>query len=233
MTTTVWWPSPDSWLWYPVEPERPPLRSTKTRRRGWTPARQERFDQLIERYRFDPTDPHGIDVLDIGVGHGESTLGSALQAPSLRHVAVELHVPGLGRLMDALERTGLSNVLVVMGDARDLLAALPRRSVGEIRVLFPDPWPKARHHVRRLIRPEMVMGFARVLRPRGVVHLATDHADYAQWMQQVMQTAPGFVGGAVERPTWRVDSRYALRAATAGRSVVDLRYYVTEGNASE
>jgi tRNA (guanine-N7-)-methyltransferase len=216
-----------------VEPERPPLRSTKTRRRGWTPARQDRFDQLIERYRFDLADPRGIDVLDIGVGHGETTIGSALHAPTLHHVAVELHVPGVGRLMDALERTERTNVSVVVGDAMDLLHELPRRSVGEIRVLFPDPWPKARHHVRRLIRTDVVMRFAQVLRPDGVLHLTTDHADYAQWMQQVMQTARGFAGGVVDRPAWRVDSRYALRAAAAGREVVDLRYWVAEGEASE
>jgi tRNA (guanine-N7-)-methyltransferase len=130
--------------------------------------------------------------------------------------------------MDALDRTGITNVAVVVGDALELLDDLPRRSVGEIRVLFPDPWPKARHHVRRLIRTAVVQRFADVLRPQGVVHLTTDHADYALWMQREMVATGQFVGGVVDRPAWRVDSRYGLRAAAAGRTVVDLRYAVVE-----
>ncbi len=212
-----------------MEPERPVLRSTKTRRRGWTAARQQRFEVLIERYGlgFDDAErleASAIDVLDIGVGHGESTVGSALLQPHRRHVAVELHLPGVGRLLDAVERHGLDNVAVVHGDALDVLDALGEHAVREIRVLFPDPWPKARHHVRRFVRPDVVDRFARVLSPGGVVHLATDHADYAQWMRQVMASSGRFTGGEVPRPTWRVDSRYSLRATTAGRPVVDLRY---------
>lgn len=233
MTTTVWWPSPDSWPWYPVEPERQPLRSTKTRRRSWTPARQQRFDDLIERYRFDPAESHSVDIVDIGVGHGETTIGSALHAPSLHHVAVELHVPGVARLMDVVEHSGLTNIAVFVGDARDLLAVLPHGSVGEIRVLFPDPWPKARHQARRLLHTDVAMLFARVLRAQGVVHLTTDHPGYAQHIQQVMQNTRVFTGGVVDRPEWRVDSRYSSQAAAAGRDIVDIRYVVDGAGPSE
>lgn len=212
--------------------DHPTLRSTKTRRRGWTPTRQQRFDDLIDRYRFAPHDAHDIDVVDIGVGHGETTVGSALQSPHLRHVAVELHLPGVGRLLDSLERHQVTTVRVAVQDAIEFLDDLPARSIGEIRVLFPDPWPKARHHVRRLIRPDVVTRFVRVLRPHGVVHLATDHADYARWMHEVMSRSTTFTGGVVPRPPWRVDSRYSLRATAAGRAVVDLRYSLSGGEPS-
>lgn len=209
--------------------ERPTLRSTKTRRRGWTPARQQRFDELIDRYRFLPGGARDIDILDIGVGHGETTVGSALQSPHLCHVAVELHLPGAGRLLDSVERHRLTNVLVAVQDAVEFLDDLPARRVGEIRVLFPDPWPKARHHVRRLIRPDVVARFARVLRPEGVVHLATDHDGYARWIHEVMSGSGVFTGGVVPHPGWRVDSRYSLRAAAACRSVIDLHYSLGGG----
>lgn len=207
-----------------MEPDRPALRSTKTRRRGWTAARQERFDELIGRYAFQIDDATHIDVLDIGVGHGETTLGSVRANPESLHVAVELHVPGVGRLLDALERHEVTSVRVVVGDAIDVLDALGDGSVGNIRVLFPDPWPKARHHGRRLIRPDVVTRFIRVLEPAGSLHLATDHAGYATWMHDVVMTTGRFIGGPVTRPAWRVDSRYSLRAQTAGRPVVDLCY---------
>ena len=204
--------------------EHPVLRSTKTRRRGWTPARQERFERLIERYCYEVHGITPIDVLDVGVGHGETTVGSARLHPHLQHVAVELHLPGVGRLLDALERDALTNVGVVVGDAVEVLDTLGRGCVGEIRVLFPDPWPKARHHIRRLVRPDVIARFIDVLRPGGALHLTTDHAGYAEWMSDVVMASGRFHGGVVTRPAWRVDSRYSLRASAAGRPVIDLRY---------
>jgi tRNA (guanine-N7-)-methyltransferase len=215
-----------------VTHDHPSPRSTKTRRRGWTATRQARFDELIERYRFPRHSPPVIDVLDIGVGHGETTVASALHAPHLQHVAVELHVPGVARLLDAVERYQLTTVSVVVTDVVELLDTLGDACVGEARVLFPDPWPKARHHVRRLIRPDVVARFARVLRPGGVVHLATDHTEYAAWIQRVMSHSGVFTGGAVVRPHWRADSRYSVRAASAGRQVTDLRYELVGGGPS-
>jgi len=211
-----------------VEADRRILRSTKTRRRGWTPARQERFGRLIELYGWRGGEGT-IDVLDIGVGHGESTVGSALLQPNQRHVAAELHLPGLGRLLDMVDQHALHNVEVFHGDALDLVEGLAPGQVAEVRVLFPDPWPKIRHHVRRLIRPDVVERLAGILPQGGVVHLATDHAEYAQWMHRVMTSAGPFIGGEVRRPAWRVDSRYSLRAAAAGRPVVDLRYELGRG----
>lgn len=165
-----------------------------------TAARLATLDDLAPRFGLDPTDPldgahldaafrrQAPRLLDIGVGNGTATVDLATRRPDLDLVAVELHRPGIAFLLRAIETAGLTNVRVVDADALDLLATVDGGGLAEIRVLFPDPWPKARHHKRRLVDPAFVATATDRLAVGGRLHLATDWADYADAMRAAIAT---------------------------------------------
>jgi tRNA (guanine-N7-)-methyltransferase len=142
--------------------------------------------------------------------------------PARDVLAVEVHTPGVANLLRLAEAQGLRNVRVAEGDAlvvlRDMLAP---GSLAEVRVLFPDPWPKSRHHKRRLVSPGFAALVAQRLAPGGRLHVATDWAHYAEQVLQVVAAEPGLAGGVVARPD-RPVTRYEQRALEAGRAVVDV-----------
>ena len=167
----------------------------KARRRGLSPARQARFDAWLACWGLDESGPV-IDwttefgaawtvVLDIGFGHGESIRAMALADPGTAIVGVEIHTPGVATLLDAVETDGLANVRVVHGDALVFLDRIAQSSLAGVRIFFPDPWPKVRQHHRRLVDTHVVAALADRLVVGGVLHLATDVADYATVMQAV------------------------------------------------
>ena len=140
--------------------------------------------------------------------------------------------PGLAQLLMRITEAGLGNVVPVRGDAVALLAErVPADSLEGIRVFFPDPWPKRRHHKRRLIQPDFVALAARRLRPGGTLHLATDWLDYAVQMREVCDAEPMLVNtaqadgeGWATRPPWRPVTKFEQRARAEGRTVRDLTY---------
>jgi tRNA (guanine-N7-)-methyltransferase len=160
-------------------------------------------------------------VLEIGSGTGEVTAALAAADPGRDVLAVEVHTPGVANLLRTAEQRGLTNVRVAEGDAvvvlRDMLGP---GVLDEVRVLFPDPWPKARHHKRRLVTPSFVALVASRLRPGGRLHVATDWPHYAGQVLEVV-TASGLRGGAVPRPD-RPVTRFEQRALDDGRPVVDV-----------
>jgi tRNA (guanine-N7-)-methyltransferase len=167
-------------------------------------------------------------VLEIGFGTGEATADLAAAEPEVGVLAVEVHTPGIGRLLHQVEQRALTNVRVARGDAvelvRDMLAP---GSLAGVRILFPDPWPKARHHKRRLVSPWFVDLLASRMAAGAVLHLATDWPDYAAWMQAVLaagSSSTGLVGGVVPRPAWRPVTPYERRGVALGHPVTDLRY---------
>lgn len=163
-------------------------------------------------------------VLEIGFGMGEATLELASREPERDVVAVDVHTPGVGRLLGEVHRLGLPNVRVVHGDALELLQhRVPASSLWGVRVFFPDPWPKTRHRKRRLFRSATAELLARALRPGGFIHLATDDPCYADRAREVVNGHEllGEVSGAV-RPEPRPPSRFEHRALTAGRPVQDV-----------
>lgn len=171
---------------------------------------------------FDPPLP---TVLEIGSGMGEATVQMAAADPASGIVAVDVHTPGIGALLAAAERQGLTNVRVCVGDALELMDRLEPCSLAGIRAFFPDPWPKARHHKRRLVQPEVVHRAAVLLAPGGTLHLATDIGDYAQQMLAVCTSEPLLVNttdGFSARPDWRPVTGYERRGMAAGRPSVDL-----------
>jgi tRNA (guanine-N7-)-methyltransferase len=142
-------------------------------------------------------------------------------------LAVDVHTPGFGRLLQRVGAEDLTHVRVASGDAvelfRDMLAP---RSLAGVRIYFPDPWPKARHHKRRLVQPEFVATLTSRLAAGGTLHLATDWAEYADQMRAVLDSEPGLVCELVTpvRPSWRPATRFERAGLAKGHEVVDLVY---------
>ena len=155
-------------------------------------------------------------VLEIGFGMGEATAAMAQAQPELDVVAVDVHTPGQGNLLKLLEASELTNVRLVSGDARVLLASmLPAASLHAVRVFFPDPWPKARHIKRRLVTAGLVDMVADRLADGGTLHVATDMAFYADDVRSVMASHP-LLRVTAEVP-WRPETKFERRGVAAGR----------------
>lgn len=167
-------------------------------------------------------------VLEIGFGTGPSTVAMAAAQPELGVLAIDVHTPGIGDLLYRIERDGLTNVRVLEGDALDVLSAMiPPSSLAGVRTYFPDPWPKARHHKRRLVQSTNAALVASRVRTGGFWHLATDIADYAEQMIETLEASPHWAGGIIERPEWRPITKFEQQAIDAGRSRTDLMYLRT------
>lgn len=158
------------------------------RRRGrMTKAQSRAFEQWTADYHVSAAaliDQDGQLGLEIGFGMGQALVNWAREAPDWQLCGIELYQPGIGALTDALRREDLHNVAIIEQPAQQVVAELPASSVSEVRILFPDPWPKKRHHKRRLIQPEFVTDLARIMVCDGIVHLATDWTPYADWMRE-------------------------------------------------
>jgi tRNA (guanine-N7-)-methyltransferase len=209
-----------------------------------TDAKRELLVELAPRWGVDPDGPwtarHLADTfgrrapihVDIGVGDGAATRAWAAAIPEADVVAIELHRPGVSRLLAELEADGPSNVRVAMADACAVLAAIEPGSVAHLRVLFPDPWPKRRHVARRLVDRDFARDASSALAIGGRLHLATDWSEYADHMRTMVATEPRLEPrpdlGDATAPTWssrrpdRPVTAYERRGLEAGRSVTDL-----------
>jgi tRNA (guanine-N7-)-methyltransferase len=169
-------------------------------------------------------------VLEIGFGMGEATAQMAAADPGTGILAVDVHTPGQGNLFRLAEDKGLSNIRVANGDAMILLREmLPPGSLAGVRVYFPDPWPKKRHHKRRLIQPEFLDLVAGRLRTGAVLHCATDWEPYAEQMLELLSAHPGFEncrpdGGYAPRPAFRPLTRFESQGLDKGHPVHDLLF---------
>ncbi len=211
-------------------------RSFKHRRGRITSGQQAALSSLWPRLGLDVTD-HRLDlpavfgrvcpvVLDIGFGMGETTLLLASDDPGRDVIAVDVHTPGAGALLRDVDATGLMNVRVMVADAlvvlRDMLAP---GCLDEIRLFFPDPWPKARHRKRRLYSPAFAALAASRLRPGGRLHSATDWAPYAAQMLDVVEGEPllcNTFAGPAPRPPWRPVTRFERQGLAKGHRIVDV-----------
>lgn len=167
-------------------------------------------------------------VLEIGSGMGESTASMALAAPEINHLAVEVYQPGLAQLLLRIEQAQITNLRLLRGDAHALLHDhVSAGSLHAVRAYFPDPWPKRRHHKRRLITSEFVALMASRLAPGGTLHLATDWEPYALEMLAVCTAEPTLRNTAARfatRPLWRPVTKFEQRARDEGRAVRDLLF---------
>lgn len=162
-------------------------------------------------------------VLDIGPGMGDATAEMAAADPGRDYLAVEAHLPGVANLLGLVERRGLTNVRVVHGDAMALVVGLAPESLAAIHVFFPDPWPKARHHKRRIIAPERVALLRSRLVIGGLLHCATDWQPYADVMVEVLGADPALeLQVAAARPPHRPVTRFERRGLALGHEITDL-----------
>jgi len=167
-------------------------------------------------------------ILEIGFGDGAATWRMARAHPEQNFLAVEVHRPGVGRLLLALEREGLENVRVACADAVEWLqSGIPADSLDGVRIYFPDPWPKKRHHKRRMVQPEFIQLLASRMKPGALLHMATDWLHYAEHMLDVMRDLEQFEnlspdGSYCSRPEWRPQTKYERRGERLGHPVKDL-----------
>jgi len=172
----------------------------------------------------------GRRIVEIGFGMGDSLLTMAETAPVDRFLGIEVHTPGVGRLLgQALERD-IANIRVYAEDAMVVLEdCIPKGSVDILQIFFPDPWHKKRHHKRRLIQPAFIAKASALLAPGGRIHLATDWMPYAEDMLTVLQAEPTLrntaeTGDYVPRPSWRPETKFERRGTKLGHGVRDLLF---------
>jgi len=169
-------------------------------------------------------------VLDIGFGNGDSLYHMAAADPSRDYLGIEVHRPGVGRLLQRLADNKITNVRVVCADAKEvLLHNLADNSLAAVYLFFPDPWPKKRHHKRRLVQQDFAELVLRRLEAGGRFHIATDWQDYADWIVEALAQVPGLdniAGAAVysARPDYRPPTKYEARGVRLGHVVRDLIY---------
>lgn len=205
-----------------------------------TPAQQRAFQAHWQRYGIDyegqPRDYVAVFgreaplVVEIGFGNGEQLLHASAHEAERNFIGIEVHTPGVGRLMNGLSAQQLDNTRLYAHDAVDVLRhEIAPASLAEVRIYFPDPWPKARHNKRRLIQPDLVELLASRLQAGGLLHLATDWEAYAEHMFDVMEANPGFrndIGprAVAARPAWRIQTHFEQRGVKLGHGVWDLLY---------
>ena len=230
---------------YTSEPGRRAIRSFVLRQGRFSQAQQRAFDpqwprtawiasrakasRAISMPIFGRSAPR---VLEIGFGNGEALRYAAAHDPARDYIGIEVHAPGVGRLLNALAEDGSRNVRVYHHDAVEVLTReIAEGALDEIRIYFPDPWHKKRHHKRRLLQPEFARLLLRRLRDGGRLHLATDWQDYAEQMWDVLDATPGLRNragprGHVPRPEWRPQTHFESRGQRLGHGVWDLLYDV-------
>jgi len=214
------------------------VRSFVQRQGRLTQGQQRALDNLWECYGVDP--PAGLldldeifgrrapRILEIGFGNGESLAAMAEARPELDYLGIEVHRPGVGHLLMLARQRNLRNLRVMVMDAVEVVERhLPDTCLDQVQIFFPDPWPKQRHHKRRLIQPAFIEQVARTLKSDACLHLATDWEDYAQQMLAVLTAAEALVntaanGGFAARPAYRPATKFEHRGERLGHPVRDL-----------
>ena len=186
----------------------------------------------LEQGPIDPAQVFGRDaplVVEIGYGMGQSLVQMAAAAPEKNFLGIEVHLPGVGSLLNLAEQAGCTNLRTYKEDAIEVLKQLPDNSVDTIQLFFPDPWQKKKHHKRRIVQPEFAASLRRVLKVGGIFHMATDWENYMEHMLEIMDVQPGYeniagVGNCVPRPDERPLTKFENRGHTRGHGVWDMKY---------
>ncbi|WP_440996345.1 tRNA (guanosine(46)-N7)-methyltransferase TrmB [Arhodomonas sp. SL1] len=213
-----------------------PLRSFVRREGRLTAGQQRAIDELYPRYGLEPEGGplefaaafgrQAPVVLDVGFGDGEALAEMARAHPGRNYLGIEVYRSGVGRLLRTLASEDLPNVRVIEGDAVAVLRRrIPPGSLAGLDLFFPDPWPKKRHHKRRMVQPDWLELIATRLAPGGFLHMATDWADYAEHMLAVVSASDAFTnpyGGFAPGPGERPVTKFERRGRRKGHGVWDL-----------
>lgn len=222
------------------EKRRRTIRSFVLRTGRMTPGQQRAYDThwpskglSVDAGMLDYSQAMGREapiILEIGFGMGASLVEMAKAAPEQDFIGVEVHVPGVGKLLHGMEEQGIENIRVYCEDAVDVLqCCIADNSLDRIQIYFPDPWHKKKHHKRRLIQPDFVQSLRQKLKPEGLLHLATDWEHYAEHMMEVMTAAEGFRNREekfcfASRPDYRPITKFEKRGERLGHGVWDLLF---------
>ncbi|MBC6428784.1 MAG: tRNA (guanosine(46)-N7)-methyltransferase TrmB [Cellvibrionales bacterium] len=169
-------------------------------------------------------------VLEIGFGMGDSLLDMCRAEPDKDFIGVEVHPPGVGHLLARAAAAGIDNLRIYRADAQDVLRdCIADGAIARVQIYFPDPWPKKKHHKRRLLQPDFVAHLAQKVCADGLLHLATDWQNYAEQMRIVLEAAAGWVniagpGCYAEPPAWRPPTKFERRGRGLGHGVWELLY---------
>ncbi|MBP7095733.1 MAG: tRNA (guanosine(46)-N7)-methyltransferase TrmB [Spirochaetia bacterium] len=220
-------------------PARSGIRSYVLRAGRMTDAQRHGLETLEGVYglEFDAARPFDLDaifggrpvVAEIGFGMGDATVEIAAARPDLGFLGIEVHAPGVGKLLSELGKRRLENVRTVRHDAVEVLEkAIAPGSLAGFHVFFPDPWPKKRHHKRRLVTRPFTDLMASRLAPGGYIHFVTDWEEYAEWARAELDATPGLLDAHplswAPRPDWRPVTKFERKAAAAGRTVRELEF---------
>jgi tRNA (guanine-N7-)-methyltransferase len=213
-----------------------PIRSFVLRQGRVSNAQQRAHESLLPEFGI-PYAPDFIDldtvfgrsaprILEIGFGMGETTATIAMQHPENDYLAVEVHTPGVGSLLKSIAERNLSNLRIVQHDAVDVLCyMIPHDAFDGVHIFFPDPWPKKRHHKRRLLQPPFVALLVERMKPGAYVHVATDWEEYAQYILSVLNNNPQLENTARDyapRPAYRPETKFETRGLKLGHGVWDI-----------
>jgi tRNA (guanine-N7-)-methyltransferase len=214
----------------------PPIRSYVLRQGRFSPGQQRAYSELLPRLGI-AYEPRLLDlakafgraapvIAEVGFGMGETTARIAAENPGTNYLGIEVHTPGVGSLLRQLDALGLSNVRIVQHDAVEVLRDMvPEASLAGMHVFFPDPWPKKRHHKRRLLQPAFTALAASRLVAGGYLHVATDWQQYAEEVLEVLGATPGLANTAeafAPRPATRPETKFERRGLNLGHGVWDI-----------
>jgi len=220
-------------------PENRHIRSFVRRDGRFTDAQRHALESLWADYGVEPGEAaldfpslfggrHAPQYLEIGIGMGDALVEMAQADPQGNYLGIDVHRPGLGSAMQKAHARGLRNLRVMSADVITVLQKnLPDASLEAVYLFFPDPWPKRRHHKRRIVNAVFAESIRRILKPGGHFHMATDWQEYAQHMMDVMGAAPGFfniagVGQYMPRPEYRPLTKFEQRGQRLGHGIWDL-----------
>ena len=219
-------------------PHKRTIRSFVRREGRMTAGQKKAYETLWPQFGLDPEQklttiqaPFAQTapvVLEVGFGMGDSLAQQAKTQPHIHFIGIEVHRPGVGHLLSLITKQELHNIRIYCADAVEVLKqCIPDNSLDNVQIFFPDPWPKKRHHKRRLVQPPIVKLIATKLKAGGILHLATDWENYAEHMLEVLSTCPELENTSlnrlyVERPVSRPLTKFESRGKRLGHGVWDL-----------
>ena len=209
-------------------------------------AQKRSYETLFPLYclkaetdKFDPAELFGNDnplIIEIGFGMGRATAAIAEQNPGINYLGIEVHRPGIGRLLWEIEKRGLKNLRIIEGDAVEILKQkIKDSSVSAFHIFFPDPWPKKRHHKRRLITRPFTDQLAAKLIPAGYIYMVSDWADYGNWALRELSATPALVNKYplfAEGLSWRPETEFERKGLENQNEIKEL-YFLRAGNTNE